>query len=124
VRASVEPTSRSSALDGLDHFAGLLALLTTAIIGVELYRWLGLGRSADIGVLWIVPTAASFWRRAFVGEEAARRWPASWYGGLGAYFLIVLAIELIKKPATWSNWAAVVITVLFIGLFFRKAVRR
>jgi hypothetical protein len=78
----------------------------------------------NIRLLWFLPTAAGLCRRAVVGAEANRQWPMSWYVGLSAYFTLVLAIELNRQPATARDWAGIVVTILVIGLSFRKALRR
>ncbi|HEX3646377.1 MAG TPA: hypothetical protein VHT95_12270 [Vicinamibacterales bacterium] len=50
-----DPTARYSALDGLDHSTGIVALLASAMIGLDLYFWWLTGFAA----LWV---AISFWK--------------------------------------------------------------
>ena len=121
---SFDPAARHSALDGLDHLSGLLALLLTAMIGLDLYSWIAHNRQPRGSILWLLPTGASLWRRAIVGKEDGRRWPKRWDLGFGLYFTMVLGITLIKGPAGAEQWMMVSFTLVFIAISFWQFSRR
>jgi hypothetical protein len=117
-----DPTARYSALDGLDHFSGIVALLVTAMIGLELYFWLGLNKPPQLAIVWMPPTAINMWRRVVTGDGGGG-WPASWHRAMGVYSLIILAVAVIKGPRISDDWWLTGFAVLWAALSFWKSRR-
>jgi hypothetical protein len=95
-----------SALDGADHFAGIVALIVTAMVGLDLYLWLGLNKPPKLSILWIPPMAVNMWKRLVTGEDV-RRWPSSWYAAMAAYSGVILLVVAYKGIRTSDDrWMA------------------
>jgi hypothetical protein len=115
-----DPTARYSAPDGLDHFRGIVALLVTATIGLDLYFWLGLNRPPQLAILWVPPIAINMWRRVVTGDGSSR-WQVSWYRAMGVYSLMILAVAVIKRPRISDDWWLTGFAVLWAAMSFWKS---
>jgi len=112
-----------SVLDGLDHFSGIAVLLLIAMVGFDLYFWLALHKPPHMSIVWFPGVAANILRRV-TSDEGLRPWPVSWSRTLAVYSVIVLAVVLIKRPATWEDWTLAVFAAGFAGMWLWKATRR
>jgi hypothetical protein len=114
---------RHSLLDGLDHFSGMFALLVTLMIGVDIFSWITRDRPPHGIVLWAPVITVNMWRRVVSGEDSPRPWPASWLFAMGVYDLLLLAVALVKGPATGSDWGIAGFAAFFAAAFLWKAAR-
>jgi len=97
---------QGSALDGVDHFTAIIALLVTAMVGFDFYFWLGLHQPPKLAILWVPPMAVNMWKRVISGEDV-KRWPSSWYAVMGAYSGLHLVVALLKGIRTsHDRWLA------------------
>jgi hypothetical protein len=115
-----DPTARYSILDGIDHFTGIVALLVTAMIGLDLYLWLGLNKPPRLAILWLPLIAVNMWRRVVTGDGSGR-WPASWYRAMGIYAVIIFAVAVIKGPRISDDWWMTGFAVLWAATSFWKS---
>ena len=119
---SFETVERHSVLDGLDGMSRLAVLLLFAMVGLDLYSWLALHKPPHMAIVWFPAVAANILRRVTSGE-GSQPWPVSWSRALSVYSVIVLAVVLIKRPATWDDWTLAASAAVFAGLYLWKAIR-
>lgn len=118
----MEAIEGHSFLDGLDHLAGIAVLAVMAMIGLDLYFWLGLNKPPKLAILWMPPLAVNMWRRTLLDIDKGP-WPVVLYRAMAVYSVIVLAVVLIKRPATWDDWTLAVFAAMFAGSGLWKAIR-
>jgi hypothetical protein len=111
---------RPSVLDGLDQLTGVVVLVATAMIGLDLYFWLGLNKPPRLSILWMPPIAVNMWRRLVTGVDRGP-WPASWYRAMAVYSLVVLAIVVFKGPRVSDDWWMAGFAVIWTALSFWKS---
>ena len=119
----LESWEQHSVLDGLDHFTGIFALLVTAMIGVDIYLWLALGKPPKFSMFWMPPIALRMWRRAITGENA---WsiPRSWYAWMAVYGGVILAVVLFRGIRTMDDRWMAGFGAVWVAISIWRATRR